>query len=211
MIEAFSLAAGLAWASGLRLYLTVFLAGLAGRSGIADLPGGLHVLSSPWIIGLAAILATLEFLADKIPALDSLWDAFHTVIRIPAGAVLATAAFGHADATVLSVAAVFGAGLAGAAHLTKAGTRALINFSPASLSNWLASSAEDVLVLAGLTLALFVPIAFLALMLAFLMVAGWALPRLWRGVQGGWQHMSTQMVSVRIRSRGGYRSLGERD
>lgn len=211
MVEAFALAAGLSWASGLRLYLAVFLAGLAARSGIADLPGTLHGLSSPWIIGAAAILATVEFLADKVPALDSLWDAFHTFIRIPAGAALAVAAFGHADPTVLSVAAIFGAGLSGAAHLTKAGTRALINLSPEPVSNWLASSAEDMMVLGGLTLALFLPVVFLALLVAFLLLAVWALPRLWRGVQESWRTMSARMVSVRVARPAVFRTTGKRD
>jgi hypothetical protein len=211
MIDAFSLAAGLAWASGLRLYLAVFLVGLAARSGIVDLPGGLHLLSSPWIIGGAALMATLEFFADKVPALDSLWDAVHTFIRIPAGAALAVAAFGHADPTTLSVAAIFGAGVAGAAHLTKAGTRALINLSPEPVSNWFASFAEDVMVLVGLTLALFLPVAFLALLIAFLLVAGWALPRLWRGVQGGWRTMSARMVAARITTPRVFRAIGKRD
>ncbi|MGA7817292.1 DUF4126 domain-containing protein, partial [Caballeronia sp.] len=89
MLEVLSLAAGLSWASGLRLYLTVFLAGLFQNMGLAHLPGTLAVLGSPWVIGVAAALAVVEFFADKIPAFDSLWDAIHTFIRIPAGAVLA--------------------------------------------------------------------------------------------------------------------------
>jgi hypothetical protein len=211
MMLAFSLAAGLAWAGGLRLYLTVFLAGLAGRSGLADLPGALHVLSSPWIIAAAALLATVEFLADKIPTLDSLWDAFHTFIRIPAGALLAVAAFGHADLSVLCAAALLGAALAGASHLTKAGTRAVINLTSKFVSNRFASIAEDVLVLVGLTLALCLPTAFLALMAAFVFLAAWALPLLWRSVQESWRTMSTQMVPVRIRSRDAYRRPSKRD
>jgi len=106
MLEALSLAAGLSWASGLRLYLTVFVAGLFERMGLVHLPDTLAVLGSPWVIGVAAALAVVEFFADKIPAFDSLWDAIHTFIRIPAGAVLAVGAFGHADPALLTVAAL---------------------------------------------------------------------------------------------------------
>lgn len=211
MVEAFSLAAALAWASGLRLYLAVFLAGLAGRSGIVVLPGALHVLSSPWIIGAAVVLATVEFLADKISPLDSLWDAVHTFIRIPAGAVMALAAFSNGDSTILPAVVLLGAALAGASHLTKAGVRALINLSPVSVSNGLASWLEELIVLGGLTLALFAPLTFLVLLMVFLLFAAWALPRLWRGVQGGWQAMSMRMVPAPIRARRDYRNVGKRD
>lgn len=194
MIEAFALAAGLSWAAGLRLYLAVFLAGMFGRFGVIGLPGTLHVLTSPWVIVPAALLALLEFFADKVPALDSLSDAVHTFIRIPCGAALGAAALGHADPALLVLAALAGAGLAGTAHLTKAATRALINLSPEPISNVFASSAEDVLVLAGLSFAAFLPLCFLALLLAFLSLAVWALPRLWRGVKGGWDGMSAGML-----------------
>ncbi|MBU6489942.1 MAG: DUF4126 family protein [Burkholderiales bacterium] len=204
MLDALSLGAGLSWASGLRLYLTVFLVGVFARLGIVHLPDTLSVLDSGWVIGAAAVLAVVEFLADRIPAFDSLWDAIHTFIRIPAGALLAAGALGHADPALLTVAALAGGALAGSAHLTKAGTRALINFSPEPFSNWVASSMEDVLVCVGLALALFVPLVFLVLMALFLAFAGWALPRLWRGVQGGFRAMAAHMVS-RLGSLGGKR------
>src|SRR5260370_40448295 len=195
MLEALSLAAGLSWASGLRLCLTVLVAGLFERLGLVHLPDTLSVLGSPWVIGAAAALAVVEFFADKIPAFDSLWDAIHTFIRIPAGAVLAAGALGHADPALMTVAALAGGTLAGSAHLAKAGTRALINLSPEPFSNWIASSTEDVLVCIGLALALFVPVLFLVLMAGSLLFAGWALPRLWRGVQGGFRGMAAHMVS----------------
>src|SRR5258708_39281641 len=201
MLEALSLAAGLSWASGLRLYLTVFVAGLFERLGLVHLPDTLSVLGFRWVIGAAVALAVVEFFADKFPAFDSLWDAIHAFIRIPAGAVLAVGAFGHADPALLTVAALAGGTLAGAAHLAKAGTRALINLSPEPGSNVVASSAEDGLVFGGLLLALFVPFLFLLLMIGFLMVAAWLLPRLWRGVQGGFRGMATHMVSRFARSR----------
>jgi hypothetical protein len=204
MLDALSLGAGLSWASGLRLYLTVLLVGVFARLGIVHLPDTLSALSSGWVIGAAAVLAVVEFLTDRIPAFDSLWDAVHTFIRIPAGALLAVGAVGHADPALLTVAALAGGTLAGSAHLAKAGTRALINLSPEPFSNWVASSTEDVLVCVGLALALFVPLAFLVLMAGFLAFASWALPRLWRGVQGGFRGMAAHMVS-RLGSIGGKR------
>jgi hypothetical protein len=200
MLEALSLAAGLSWASGLRLYLTVLVAGLFERMGLVHLPDTLSALSSPWVIGVAAVLAVVEFLADKIPAFDSLWDAIHTFIRIPAGAVLAVGAMGHADPATMTIAALAGGTLAGTAHLAKAGTRALINLSPEPFSNWVASATEDVGALLGITLALFVPLLFLVMLIAFLLFAGWALPRLMRGVRGGVSRMANLMVP-RLNSR----------
>jgi Domain of unknown function (DUF4126) len=209
MLDALSLGAGLSWASGLRLYLTVLLVGVLARLDIVQLPGSLEALASPWVIGVAAVLAIVEFCADRIPAFDSLWDAIHTFIRIPAGALLAAGALGHADPTLMTVAALAGGALAGSAHLTKAGTRALINLSPEPLSNWIASSTEDLLVCLGLALAIFTPLLFLALMIAFVLFAGWALPRLWRGVQGGFRamaaHMGSRLSGSRLTSLGGKR------
>lgn len=195
MVEAISLGAGLAWASGLRLYLTVLIAGVFARAGFIHLPDTLAVLTSPWVIGSAAVLAVAEFLADKVPAFDSLWDAVHTFIRIPAGAVLAAASLGHADPALLVVAGLAGGTLAGSAHIAKAGTRALINLSPEPISNWIASTTEDGLTVGGLVLAFFVPLLFLALMIGFLAFSAWALPRLWRGVTGGFRGMANHMVS----------------
>lgn len=195
MLEPLSLAAGLSWGSGLRLYLTVLMAGVLQRMGFIHLPDTLAVLGSPWVIGVAAALTVLEFLADKVPALDSLWDAVHTFIRIPAGAVLAAGALGHADPALLTVAALAGGTLAGTAHLAKAGTRALINLSPEPVSNVVTSTAEDGLTFVGVLLALFVPVLFLMMVAGFLVLAAWALPRLWRGVQGGFRGMATHMVS----------------
>lgn len=194
-MEPLSLAAGLSWGSGLRLYLTVLIAGVLQRLGVIHLPDTLAVLASPWVIGAAAALTIVEFFADKVPAVDSLWDALHTFIRIPAGALLAAGALGHADPRLLTVAALAGGTLAGTAHLAKAGTRALINLSPEPVSNIAASSAEDGITFTGVLLALFVPVLFLLLLAVFLFVAAWALPRLWRGVQGGFRGMANHMVS----------------
>ncbi len=195
MLEPLSLAAGLAWGSGLRLYLTVLMAGVLERLGLIHLPDTLMSLASPWVIGVAAALTLLEFLADKIPAFDSLWDALHTFIRIPAGALLAAGALGHADPALLTIAALAGGTLAGTAHLAKAGTRALINLSPEPVSNVVTSTTEDGITFVGVLLAFFVPVLFLVLLVGFLALAAWALPRLWRGVQGGFRGMAAHMVS----------------
>ena len=144
MLETAALAAGLSWTSGFRLYLAVFAAGVLGRTGWLHLPPGLQMLESWWVIGLAGVLAVAEFLADKIPGFDSVWDGIQTFIRVPAGAILAAAAFGQLDPQWMVAAGLIGGTLAGTAHATKAGTRALINTSPEPFSNWVASFSEDV-------------------------------------------------------------------
>ena len=183
MLETAALAAGLSWTSGFRLYLAVFAAGILGRAGWLHLPPGLQMLESWWVIALAGVLAVAECLADKIPGFDSVWDGAQTFIRIPAGAILAAAAFGQLDPQWIVGAGLLGGTLAGTAHATKAGTRALINASPEPFSNWVASISEDVAASGGLLLAFFAPIAFLLVLAVLLMVAAWLLPKLWRGVR----------------------------
>ncbi|MGI4811937.1 MAG: DUF4126 domain-containing protein [Janthinobacterium lividum] len=194
MLEAISLAAGLSWGSGLRLYLTVFLVGVFERIDIVHLPFALHFLGSPYVIAVAGGLTVIEFLADKIPALDSLWDAVHTFIRLPAGAALAAVSLGPSDAGMSIMLVMAGGTLAAIAHLAKSATRAAINLSGASPNNVVVSLAEDALVVGGLTLAVLSPLVFLAILLAFVAAIGWALPRLWRGIRGGWRGMSADMV-----------------
>lgn len=183
MLETAALAAGLSWASGMRLYLVVLMAGALARAGVLELPASLQVLQSPWVMGVAAVLAAAEFVADKVPVFDSLWDAVHTFIRVPAGAVLAAAAFGQMDAQWVVVAALAGGTLAGTAHAMKAGSRALLNLSPEPFTNWAASAFEDLLAPLGLLLAVFLPVVFLLLAAGFALLAVWLLPRLWRGVR----------------------------
>lgn len=199
MLESISLAAGLSWAAGLRLYLTVLLAGVCASLGLIHLPAALQGLASPWLIGTALVLALVECFADKIPAVDSLWDALHTLIRIPAGGLLAAGALGHADPKVVFAVALGGCVLAGAAHLTKAGVRAVINLSSGRASGRIASVAEELLVFGGLALAFCLPLVFLALLAAFMLLAVWALPRLWREIQGGWRGMALHMVHSAVR------------
>lgn len=178
-----ALAGGLSWASGLRLYMTLFLAGLLARLGWLDLPASLQVLASPWVLGVSGALTLVEFLADKVPGLDSAWDAVHTFIRIPAGAILAVAAVGRMDPSWTAVAALLGGSLAAGAHFTKAGSRALINTSPEPFSNWAASFSEEAAVAGGLWAAFFHPWAWFTLLGLFVLFALWLLPKLWRGMR----------------------------
>jgi len=162
-----ALAAALGWASGLRLYAVLFLTGLAGALGWVPLPAGLQVLQQPLVLGVAGLMLALEFLADKIPGLDSLWDLVHTVIRIPAGAALAAAVFGGDQAAWATAAGLLGGALAATSHVAKATTRAAINTSPEPFSNIAASLAGDAAVPAMLWLAWTHPLVFaVALVLA---------------------------------------------
>ena len=155
-----ALAAALGWASGFRLYAVVFLTGLAGFMGWMPLPSGLQLLSHPAVLAASGFMLLVEFLADKIPYLDSLWDMVHTVIRIPAGAALAGAVFGADGASAALVAALLGGTLAATAHATKMTARAAINTSPEPFSNLAMSLSEDALVLLAFWLASSHPVAF---------------------------------------------------
>jgi len=125
----------------------------------------------------------VEFFADKLPWLDSLWDAVHSFIRIPAGAALAAAVFGDSDAAVTLAAAILGGSLAAGVHFAKAGARAAINTSPEPFSNWTASLAEDAMVPFGLWVAFAHPIAFFVLLIVFLVAAALLLRVIWRGLR----------------------------
>ncbi len=177
-----ALAAGLGWASGLRLYTALFVVGLAGRMGWIVLPEGLRLLEHHWVLGAAGLMLLVEFFADKIPLLDSVWDTVHTFIRIPAGAALAAMVFGGQGVEWHTAMALLGGTLAAGSHFTKAGTRAIINVSPEPFTNVAASVGEDVVVLSGLWLMFAYPRTMLALLLALAVLAAWLLPRLWRGV-----------------------------
>jgi Domain of unknown function (DUF4126) len=178
-----ALAGGLSWASGIRLYMTLFVAGWFGRMGLITLPPALRVLESPWVLGVTGALLIVEFLADKIPGVDSVWDAIQTFVRIPAGAVLGAAALGNMDPAWTTIAAILGGTFAAGAHLTKAGSRALINTSPEPFSNWAASFSEEATVAGGLWAAFFHPWLWFVLLALFFLVAIWLLPRLWRGLR----------------------------
>jgi Domain of unknown function (DUF4126) len=155
-----ALAAALGWAAGIRLYLVVFLTGLAGFMGAIPLPSGLGILQHPAMLSASGFMVFVEFFADKIPGLDSLWDVIHTVIRVPAGAALAGGVFGADSATMGTVAALVGGSLAATAHATKATTRAAVNTSPEPFSNIIVSFAEEGLVIFMLWLATNHPVIF---------------------------------------------------
>lgn len=179
MIQTIALSAGLAWASGLRLYLVVFLAGVLSYLGYLHLPATLAVLQNPLIIAAAGIMACAELIADKIPAFDSLWDSFQTFIRIPAGALLAAFAMGDVDPAWTVAAGLIGGTISAGTHFAKAGSRLAINTSPEPFSNWLASFGEEGMLLGGLWIMLASPLVFLGLLAVFLLFAGWLLTRFW--------------------------------
>ena len=176
-----AIALALAWGAGLRAYAVVFAVGLAGAMGWVELPGHLEVLQHPVVLFASGFMTLVEFGADKVPWLDSVWDAIHSFVRIPAGAALAAMAFGDSTSAVMVAAGLLGGSVAAAMHVAKAGTRATLNLSPEPFSNWTASLSEDALVPLGLWLAFVHPLAFL-LMLALTMLAVVLLVRLvWRG------------------------------
>ncbi|GIZ53955.1 DUF4126 domain-containing protein [Noviherbaspirillum aridicola] len=190
-LSAAALAGGMSWASGIRLYMTLFLAGWFGRAGWIDLPPALEVLQSPWVLAVTGMLFVVEFLADKVPGIDSAWDAVQTFIRVPAGAVLGAAALGDMAPEWTAVAGLLGGTFAAGAHLTKAGSRALINTSPEPFSNWAASFSEDVAVVGALFAAFYHPWLLFAILVVFFLVAIWLMPKLWRGMRWLFRKLST--------------------
>ena len=178
-----AIAAAAAWGSGLRAYAVVFALGLAGALGWLELPPHLNLLAHPLVLGASGFMTAVEFFADKLPWLDSVWDAVHSFIRIPAGAALAAAVFGDSGTAVAAAAAILGGTLAGGVHFAKAGTRAAINTSPEPFSNWSASLTEDAMVPIGLWLAVAQPIAFFVLLALFLVGAFLLLKTILRGLR----------------------------
>ena len=176
-----AIALALAWGAGLRAYAVIFAVGLAGAMGWVELPGHLDVLQHPLVIAASGFMTLVEFGADKVPWLDSIWDAVHSFVRIPAGAALAALVFGDSTSAVMVAAGILGGSLAAAMHVAKAGTRATLNLSPEPFSNWAASLSEDALVPLGLWLAFTHPVVFF-LLLALTLLAVVLLARLlWRG------------------------------
>ncbi|AIF49547.1 DUF4126 domain-containing protein [Dyella japonica] len=182
-LQNLALAGGLSWASGFRLYATVFIAGLLGRLGYVHLPDGLQLLTDTWVLVTAGVLSLGEFLADKVPAFDSVWDAVHTFIRVPAGALLAWGVFRDAGAGTQLAAALLGGTLASGTHLAKTGGRALINTSPEPFSNWGASLGEDISWLGGMYLMWQHPAVFLVLLGIFVLFLLWLVPKILRGLR----------------------------
>ncbi len=179
-----SLALGSAWTSGINLYATVTVLGLLEKFGATKLPGGLDVLDNWWIIGIAGGLYLIEFFADKIPYLDSVWDLVHTFIRVPAGAIVAYAATNHMDTSVYVVATLLGGGLALSSHATKAALRAGANLSPEPVSNWILSLGEDVVAFGGVLLAVFAPFLLAIVLVLFLLFFMWFSRKVLRAIRG---------------------------
>lgn len=197
--ELLAIAAALGWASGLRLYAVVFLTGLAGRLGWVDLPHGLELLQHPLMLSASGFMLFVEFFADKIPGIDTLWDLVHTVVRIPAGAALAAAVFGTDDPTAwTAAAALLGGTLAATAHIAKATTRAAVNTSPEPFSNIGMSVLGDAAVPLALWLSWTHPLLFavlLALVVAAMVALIWWLGRFLRQLatrMTGWRGPSLQ-------------------
>lgn len=183
IVETIALSMGAAWASGINLYATLFVLGYMGFTGNVVLPPELQILSDPLVMAAAGFMYAVEFFADKTPGVDTGWDAIHTFIRIPAGALLAAGAIAEVGPAAELAAAIVGGTLAAGTHATKAGSRVLINTSPEPVSNWLASIGEDVAVIVGLWTALQYPWVFLVLLVLFVALMIWLLPRLWRGIK----------------------------
>jgi hypothetical protein len=165
-----AIAAALGWASGVRLYAAVFLVGAAGFMGWVDLPQGLKILQHPGVLAASGFMCFVEFFADKIPLVDSVWDMVHTVIRIPAGAALAAGALGADSQAMGWIAALLGGSLAATSHAAKLTTRAAVNTSPEPFSNIAVSLLEDGFVVFMLWLAATHPVAF-AIVLVLTLVA----------------------------------------
>ena len=158
LISTIAIAMGASWVSGINLYASVATLGLLSRFANLRLPGELEVLTSWWVIGVALALYVVEFVADKVPYVDSTWDVIHTFIRVPAGAVLAASAFGDFDRSIQVIALLLGGGLALSSHGTKAATRAMLNTSPEPVSNVVASILEDILAVLSVICSVFLPV-----------------------------------------------------
>lgn len=203
-IDVIALTLGVAWASGINLYAAILVLGLMGAGGYTQLPESLTVLQDPLVLMVAGVMYFVEFFADKIPGVDSGWDAIHTFIRIPAGAMLAVGAAQGLEINQAAelAAALLGGSLAATSHLTKASTRLVINTSPEPMTNWTASFAEDIAVIGGLWAALNYPLAFIAFVVLFVLLAVWLLPKLWRTIKDivatirGWFGKKTDNAEV---------------
>jgi hypothetical protein len=174
---------GSAWLSGFNLYATVVTLGLLAHFHLVTLPGDLDLVSQWWVIAIAGVLYLVEFLADKIPIVDSVWDAIHTFIRVPAGAILAASAFAHFSPAVRVAALLAGGSLALGSHATKASVRMTANASPEPVSNFLLSTMEDIFTIALTAIAAFHPIVILVVVIVFVILLIWLGPKLFRAVR----------------------------
>ena len=179
-LQLVALAAALGWASGLRLYAVLFIVGAAGYLGLVELPAGLRALMHPFVLAASGFMCFVEFFADKIPGVDTVWDIVQTFIRIPAGAALAAGVFGDSSGTSMLAAGILGGTLAAGSHVAKTGSRALINTSPEPFSNWTASFGEELAVGTLLWLAFAHPVAALAVLAVLIALTIWLIPKVWR-------------------------------
>jgi len=180
LISTIAIAMGASWVSGINLYATVATLGLLSRFAHLPLPGELQVLTSWWVIGVAVVLYVVEFVADKVPYVDSTWDVIHTFIRVPAGAVLAASAFGDFDRSIQVIALLLGGGLALSSHGTKAATRAMLNASPEPVSNIVASIVEDIVAIVSVICAVFLPVVLFIIVGVGLVVSFFVFNRILR-------------------------------
>ena len=176
-------AMGSAWLSGINLYATVVTLGLLERFQLVKLPGSLNMLGEWWMIALAGTFYLIEFVADKIPAVDSAWDAIHTFIRVPAGAILAASAFAEFDPAVKLIAMLAGGGIALSSHSTKAATRLAANTSPEPFSNMALSLSEDLFTFGSAIMLAFFPLIILIFVLIFAIAVIWLSPKIIRGLR----------------------------
>ena len=182
-IQQIAIALGASWASGINLYAAILTMGIMHATGAVVLPEGIAYLAHPLVLIAAGLMFGVEFFADKIPGVDSVWDGIHTFIRIPAGVAMAYGAAEGMGPVIEMTSAILGGGLSATSHATKAGTRALINTSPEPVTNWTASITEDAVAIGGIWTALTHPAIFLGLLVAFVLLAIWLLPKLWRGIK----------------------------
>lgn len=196
-LETLSLAMGVAWTSGLNLYATIAILGLAGSAGMIQLPPDLQILTSPLVIGIACVMYFIEFFADKVPYVDNGWDVLHTFIRVPAGALLAARAVGSMDPALELAALLAGGTVTLAAHGTKASVRLAVNISPEPFSNWFASVGEDLAVLGGIWLIFHHPLVMIVLVVGFTALAAWLIPRLYRLAKRGFQALRARLRGER--------------
>lgn len=173
-------AMGSAWLSGINLYATVVTLGMLQKFSFVKLPGELGILSNTWVLAVAGVMYAVEFFADKIPAVDSAWDAIHTFIRVPAGAILAATAFAEFDPTVKTIAMIVGGGVALGSHGLKATTRLAANTSPEPVSNIALSIGEDILTFGGAILTAVSPVAILVVVVIFIILLFWLVPKIYR-------------------------------
>jgi len=196
VLETLSLAMGTAWVAGINVYATVAILGLAGKFEMIQLPPELQILMEPVVIGVACVMYFIEFFADKVPYVDNGWDAIHTFIRIPAGAILAARAVGDVSPGLELAAILAGGTVALAAHGTKATARLAINASPEPFTNWFASMGEDLVVLGGIWLTFNHPVIMFVLVILFIALAAWLIPKLYRLAKAGFKLLRDRIAGI---------------